>query len=253
LIDPQSLNSYVYSEDNPIRKKDPSGKCPECIAALLGAGAGIGAQYIIDVSNNYGTNGLAASDLYSNLSSSQTYLTRGAQGAIIGATGGLAGETFGLGVVGRSVAVGGASGITGALGNRYLRQPVTPESVTFDTLLGGSTFGLSEMTPGVPGVLPKFGTAAFYGGAHTQEEAIQLTIDAISNYLSYALSVIAAPLHAIIPSAQPSNAYSTPNSPISTTASASTPSTTGGYGSAGSTYTNYVPANAHSACGALCL
>jgi hypothetical protein len=33
LKDPQSLNSY--SEDNPVTKSDPSGKCPPCIAAAL--------------------------------------------------------------------------------------------------------------------------------------------------------------------------------------------------------------------------
>jgi RHS repeat-associated protein len=37
LQDPQSLNPYSYSEDNPIVKSDPSGKCGfgDCVAAYL--------------------------------------------------------------------------------------------------------------------------------------------------------------------------------------------------------------------------
>ena len=39
LTDPQSLNAYSYSEDNPIVKSDPSGKCFEdlCIGETIGA------------------------------------------------------------------------------------------------------------------------------------------------------------------------------------------------------------------------
>jgi RHS repeat-associated protein len=43
LTDPQSMNSYSYSDDNPIVKSDPTGKCLEdgCIGETLTL-AGIG-------------------------------------------------------------------------------------------------------------------------------------------------------------------------------------------------------------------
>jgi RHS repeat-associated protein len=53
LIDPQSLNSYSYANDNPITKSDPSGRCLEdgCIiegAAAFGFAGGIAAQAFHD-------------------------------------------------------------------------------------------------------------------------------------------------------------------------------------------------------------
>jgi hypothetical protein len=245
LSDPQSLNSYSYSEDNPIIKEDPNGECPECVLALLGAGAGAGGQYAFDVGSNIETNGLNAGDFYTNLSSPQTYFTRAIQGAVIGATGGLAGTLTDAGIVGQSAIVGGASGVVGTAGNAYLGQPVTPQSVLFDSLIGGATFGFSELTPGVPGRLPNFGSSAFYAGAQTQEEALQLTVDALSNYLSSVLAAIATPQHAIIPTAT-TNVYSSLSPTISTGSSVSTPATSGSTAST-------LSANYHTACGTLCL
>jgi RHS repeat-associated protein len=133
LNDPQSLNSYSYSEDNPILEEDPSGRCPECVTALLGAGAAVAAQYAIDVGGNINANGLNATDFYTGLSSPETYLTRAVQGAVIGATGGVAGTSLsGLGLFGQSAVVGGTSGAVGALGNAILGQPV-PRSQSFST------------------------------------------------------------------------------------------------------------------------
>ena len=181
IIDPQALNAYSYAEDNPIVKKDPSGRCPQC---LLGAGAAIAAQYGYDVFNNYQRNGLTASDLYSGLSSPQTYLVRAGQGAIIGATGGLASaEVFGSGVLIPSGVMGIASGVVGAGGNALTGDAITPQSVFWDTTIGTLSFGLSELTPGVRGALPKFGTNAFYFGAHTQASALSLSVDAGFGYL----------------------------------------------------------------------
>ena len=56
LQNPQSLNVYSYSEDNPIIKSDPSGKCAgplivPCIF-IIGAGISSGATYAGDVLNN---------------------------------------------------------------------------------------------------------------------------------------------------------------------------------------------------------
>ncbi len=43
--DPQSLNPYSYVQNSPITYSDPSGECPWCIAALIGAGIGAAVGY----------------------------------------------------------------------------------------------------------------------------------------------------------------------------------------------------------------
>jgi RHS repeat-associated protein len=166
LGDPQSLNAYSYSEDNPIIKEDPSGNCPQCALAAIGAGAGIAGQYGVDVFHNYQQNGLTLGDFYSGLSGPQTYLLRAFQGAVIGATGGAASaEVFGSNLFVQSAVVGGVSGLSGVAVNHALGEPITAQSVLWDTGLGAFTFGLSELAPAVRGVSPSFGTRAFYMGA----------------------------------------------------------------------------------------
>lgn len=113
--------------------------------------------------------------------SGEEYLTRAIQGGAIGLTGGAVG---GLGIAAQAGIVGGASGISGALGNAYLGQPVTPQSVVTDTVIGGLTFGAGRFVPSVPGRLPNFGTNAFVAGKHTQQSAMQLGVNSIANYTS---------------------------------------------------------------------
>lgn len=48
---PQSANSYSYAVDNPITKKDPTGRCPVCVGALIGAAGFVGVQAYSDISN----------------------------------------------------------------------------------------------------------------------------------------------------------------------------------------------------------
>jgi len=184
LSDPQSFNSYSYSDDNPISKKDPSGQCPLCVTAMLGAGAGIAGQYAVDVGQNIMANGFSVSAFTSNLSDPQTYLTRAVQGAIIGGTGGIAGAFPAIGIAGQSAIVGVASGVVGAGGNWWLGQSVTPGSVFLDSAFGALTFGLAELAPGIPGRFPNFGTKAFFMGAHTQQNALRVGVDAGGSYLS---------------------------------------------------------------------
>jgi RHS repeat-associated protein len=45
LSDPQSLNAYIYVENSPVTNTDPTGECPWCIAALLGAAIGAAVGY----------------------------------------------------------------------------------------------------------------------------------------------------------------------------------------------------------------
>src|SRR3989344_2351642 len=188
LENPQSLNSYSYAENNPILRKDQSGRCSQC---LIGAGAGIVGQYGYDVFNNIQSNGFSVSAFYSNLSSPGTYITRAGQGALVALTGGAAGALT-TSIAGQAVAVGVASGLIGAGGNYLLGQPIAPESVAIDTILGGLTYGAVQSAPRVRGLLPEFGTKAFYMGRHTQQSVLNLGIDAAFGYVGSTLTDVAS-------------------------------------------------------------
>ena len=180
LMDPQSLNTYSYAEDNPIVKSDPSGKCVGPLAgACLGAGAGLVGQFGYDMYNNVQSGGWG--NAFSHFSSREVYLTRAGQGASIA----LAAEmTGGMSLLGQMAVVGGASGAVSAGGSWYLGDPITAQGVLTDAAFGALTFGAGELVPAVPGRLPAFGSDAFFFGSHTQQSAMRLGVDAISNYTS---------------------------------------------------------------------
>lgn len=152
-----------------------------CLLALGGAGAGMVGQFGYDVYNNVQTGGWGHA--FSNFSSTDVYLARAFQGAIIGGTGGAVGALT-ASVAGQALIMGGVSGAVGAGGNVYLGDPVTPQSVAADTIIGGLTFGAEEFVPRVPGRLPNLGTDAFFFGKHTQQSAMLLGVNSISNYTS---------------------------------------------------------------------
>ena len=100
LHDPQSLNVYSYSIDNPIVNKDPSGNCPWCLPFLIGGLGGGVSQYASDILANRaaGATGLA---MYAPRSSLQEYNAAIATGAVAGAVG-----TAGLIYAGLAATVG---------------------------------------------------------------------------------------------------------------------------------------------------
>lgn len=177
------MNSYAYANGNPITNKDPSGRCVgPLVVACIGAGAGIVGQFGYDVYNNVQSGGWG--NAFSNFSGGETYLTRAAQGASVAVVG-LA--TGGMSVPAQIALIGGTSGATGAAGNWYLGDAITPQSVFWDTAIGGATFGLGKYIPGVPGRLPNFGTEAFFSGKHTQRNALELGYNAVANSFAQVL------------------------------------------------------------------
>jgi RHS repeat-associated protein len=49
ITNPQSLNKYSYTYNNPLSMIDPDGHCPWCLGAALGALGGMAAQITADV------------------------------------------------------------------------------------------------------------------------------------------------------------------------------------------------------------
>jgi RHS repeat-associated protein len=157
LMDPQSLDTYSYSVDNPITKKDPSGRClyDGCIVeavATLGFAGGIGAQAFHD----YTTGDFSRRSISQNIA---TYAAAGGAGAIVAGGTAIAGaETVGLSLLARLAAAGlTAGGLTAGtdVGSNYaLGQPTDPGGVAVDTGVNTLTAGTLELLPGVAGARP---------------------------------------------------------------------------------------------------
>jgi RHS repeat-associated protein len=178
LADPHLQNSHVYGRNNPLVNKDNTGE----FSILLNIGGALAAQYGYDVYNNVQANGFNASAFYSNLSSPETYATRAVQGAAVAVSGGIIGGAR-LGFGTQIGLAGGASGAIGALGNVYLGEPITAQSIIANTVIGGATFGAVRSAPLVPG-RSNFGTRAFFTGKHTQQSSLRLGVESTSSYLS---------------------------------------------------------------------
>jgi RHS repeat-associated protein len=104
ITNPQSLNKYSYTYNNPLRYTDPDGHCPWCLGAAIGAVGGAAAQIIADV----------ATDQPITL---RKTLGAAVGGAIIGGTAGAASE---LGVA-LQVAIVGDAGVVGGIAERTIK------------------------------------------------------------------------------------------------------------------------------------
>jgi RHS repeat-associated protein len=165
LQDPQSLDAYSYSEDNPIVKSDPSGRCLEdgCVieaAATFGFVGGVADQAF----NDYQSGAFSHRSPGQNVA---TYALAGAGGATIAAgtaVTGLAAAAYELPGVLTFAAAGSAAGALTAgteTGNDYLLgQPNSYGEIGVDSAVAALTAGTLTLAPGTQGALPQSMTSA---------------------------------------------------------------------------------------------
>jgi RHS repeat-associated protein len=110
---PQTWNRYGYVYSNPLRFTDPDGRCPNCVAASLGALIGATIEGGIDLYSQLRQNG-----------GDWSQINRGELAGSTGggaAAGGLAGFTLGGSLV-ADIAVGGAANVIGGVVNRSIQR-----------------------------------------------------------------------------------------------------------------------------------
>jgi RHS repeat-associated protein len=130
------LSRYAYVEGNPTTRTDPSGRCPWCIAAVVGGLIGGGLSYGTQVVGNLQRG--------QSLGSALTHVDVGEIGKqmlvgfVIGGTGGLGGAALG----GRFV-LGGVQGGASQIGDNLLHGRSWSQDVLQSTGIGLATAGLS--------------------------------------------------------------------------------------------------------------
>ena len=182
LADPQAQNSYAYARNNPLKYTDPDGEFYQVAAAIgLGFVGGVTSQYISDVVRNY-QSGVQGLNMFTQVSSGETYGVQGTQGAAIGFSA--------LVSAGNPYVIGGTAAGTSVLGDKWLGQQTNFTQTGINTAVTVGTAGVLRTFPGVPGRLPNFGTQAFFTGAHTQQEVTKESINVLISGIKDAISAI---------------------------------------------------------------
>jgi RHS repeat-associated protein len=118
------LDLYTYVDNDPTDKTDPTGECPLCVTAAIGAAGGlivgVGGQVVADV-------------ITGHASSVETYAGAAIGGAAGGLTFGLTGDAVAAGAVGGAI----TSGVTEAL-----TPGATVGSVAEKAVVGGTVGGV---------------------------------------------------------------------------------------------------------------
>ncbi len=134
ITNPQSLNKYSYTYNNPLRYTDPDGHCPMC--ALAGAVAGGGASIVYH--------------LWTNPAQDVNWRQVGGAavaGAIVGGTMGMASEAA-LPVV-QQIVVGSSASVVGGIADRTVqtgslnKAMENPKDIATDAVVGAVSAGVA--------------------------------------------------------------------------------------------------------------
>jgi RHS repeat-associated protein len=163
----QAWDRYAYTNNNPVKYVDPSGRCPMCITAAFGAviGAVVGAATV------------AVPQMINNARNDQPLMTNinpteVAKAATVGAiAGGVAGLTFGIGTamlgtgLGASVIAGAGSGVVSGQVARAADNAVNGRDVT-EGLLNPKDMA-TDAVMGAAGGAVSYGIGRLFGSATT--------------------------------------------------------------------------------------
>jgi hypothetical protein len=189
LADPESLNSYSYTENNPEKYRDPTGKGPELAIPIA-----FGAAYTTTMLAEYGAHiasGIGQGNYSYNtfFPSSQTVAGFANDAVDNGVISGAAAaavfaaplETFSGGalLIGRSAIIGAATFDTSLFTDLYHGRKLNYQTAA-DRTVGAVTGGY--VGGSVPGRYPVYGSQTFYNsmisGAHAQNALVKEGVSA---------------------------------------------------------------------------
>jgi RHS repeat-associated protein len=165
LADPQLLNAYSYSRNNPLTLVDDGGEIPHVIVAgaVIGGIGGAVSQYISDVNANY-QSGASGLNVLAVRSSPSEYAASALQGVAVGAA-----AAF-------SPFSGGAAATisSGARDYFFNDGQVDVVNALAQGAVTTATAGFLKGLPQVRGIQPyRLDRSAYYIGSHTQRYAAQ--------------------------------------------------------------------------------
>jgi len=246
LSDPQSLNIYSYANDNPIVRKDPSG-----LTSLLDvwSGRATWSDYQIDVGQ--GAMVLSQESPAWNYSFSHPYST----GALVGTMAALSAD----------------SALASWVAFRAALYPGVSAAYSAQQTFAGLYYGSLTLAGigSIPGNINTLSQVNFNQKSTALPAALSLTVqigpNLIGGYVGSVsdmwqfLTMLDEGLTNLLHNSNRSQTSNTnpSTSPINSSSKVQASgggggSTNGGYGSSGTSYTSFVPGDAHSACGLLC-
>jgi RHS repeat-associated protein len=173
---PQNLALYSYSWNNPVTIRDPNGKCPMCITALIGAaiGGAIGGGVY-----------LARAAITGGDVTARGLLGATAGGAVSGAVAGLTGGASLVAQVGAGAAAGVAGGVVSrGIETGDVSKAFDPRAMVTDAaiggVMGGAAYGIGKgvnaLRGGAKGPVPR-PCACFVGGTPVATDRGEVPIE----------------------------------------------------------------------------